>query len=434
MVNNTRLTVIATDLSAHGEGVFRNEGRVGFVPGLLPGESGEIDAVITGNVWRGTLRRRLSDAPERTPHPCPHADKCPGSRYGCIERSAELSYKHAHAQETLKRIGGIEWEIEPPITEGPAWEYRNKIELSVSSGQNPKIGYHPTNNAALVVPVNDCMLAMEPLRQLYRELLVAMRNDIKQLPALLARISLRVGDGMHLHFTTRENLPVAVKTQLSGFFHEYPGLVGISSAPLSRDSEKNAASTTHTIAGELLLSGDDGIAIHPLTFRQVNDAGAKAMVNAVEVWSRDITTTMFDLYGGYGPFARRIAKSGTEVLVLERSVTAIQDGTRAQKKVKLPIQYFGCDVVKDFPTIEPALRPDGILLDPAYDGAGAVVMKEILRRKPRKIAYIACHGAALARDLKILLASERYQLTRIRLYDMFPRTPDLEWFAELERK
>ncbi len=428
-----RAIVIATDLGAAGEAVFRHEGRVGFIAGLLPGESGEVELATRGGVWRGRLIRRLSDSPDRAPHPCPHAEKCPASRFGCMSREAELNAKLIHANSTLQKIGGIEYQLKEILTAGSEWGYRNKIELSVKSrGGKILIGYHPANDSESIIPIEDCFLAEEVLRQLLHEIVTEAKTAWKSLLLKTSRLILRSGDGLHIHFLTDVQFTQHEITLLQGFFSNYSGLVGITASHNTRDEKQEDENATKIIAGELLLTGHDGVATHPLTFRQVNDAVARVLVSSVEEWCSDVVGTVFDLYGGYGPFARRIATIyGNEVYVVEMSGTAIRDGQRALKKKPLPVSYFRIDAEKGFAAVGRDIRPEAILLDPPFRGAGERMVREILSRKPRKIGYVACHGAALARDLKLFIAGG-YQLSRIRLLDMFPRTPDVEWFAELE--
>lgn len=431
-----RTVVIATDLGATGDAVFRHEGRVGFIAGLLPGESGEAQLTVKGGVWRGTLLRRLSDAPERIPHPCPHANRCPGSRLGCLQREAELAFKKNHAETTLRKIAGIERELDGIVTAGPEWGYRNKIELSVRErGGTIQIGYHPENDPTDIIPITDCFLADEALRQLLHEILVKAKKEWRPFLKKTERLVLRAADGLHLQFQATSSFTEKEKLQLQEFFNEYTGLVGITTSfPNTGTDAKSDEPLFRTIVGELLLTGHDGVMTHPRTFRQINDAVAKQLIAAVDSWGTGLTGTIFDLYGGFGPFARRLAATdGRELIVIEKSKTAIQDGQRALKKKALPISYVTADVARGFPKEQSKLKPQGILLDPPYSGAGEAVITEILRRKPRKIGYIACHGAALARDLKPLLANG-YDLEQIRLFDMFPHTADTEWFAELVRK
>ncbi len=434
-MKSNHVIVIATDLGVSGEAVFRHEGRVGFVPGLLPGESGEVSLSVRSGVWRGQLIRRLSDAPERVNHPCPHAAQCPGSRFGCLSRSAEIEYKRTHAQSTLKKIGGVDLSVSEFVTAGTEWGYRNKIELSVSEhGGRILIGYHLSSDAETIIPIKDCYLAEEPIRQLIETITTLTDRNWRKLLLQTTRLVIRSGDGLHLHWSLTQLPDNSARELLQTLFREYSGLVGITIAvPQENIGKQTSEAIVRTIAGELLLTGHDGVALHPQTFRQVNDAVAKRLVQAVEEWSTDLSGPLFELYGGFGPFARRIASvRGIEVHVIEKSETAIQDGQRALKKKPLPVTYYRGDVAKILPTTLPKLRPQGILLDPSYSGAGNAVIAEMIRRKPKKIGYIACHGAALARDLKPLLENG-YRLSNIRLFDMFPKTPDVEWFAELER-
>lgn len=415
--------VIATDLNSSGEAVFRWEGRVGFVKGLLPGESGEVELTLQKDLWSATLRKRLSDSPDRLKHPCSHSDRCPASPLGCLSQNAEKEYKLNSAKETLRRIANISFDTFNYIDSVKQWNYRNKIEFSTGLQDKNRIvcGYHSNNQKSEIIPIKKCLLGDELINQFWEEF--RENKHCKKLLNKIERIIIRSGNGVHFHFIFHQPVDSSDEAILTAFFKQTIGLIGISVSSTLKPNPK-------PICGELLLQGVDNIYTNPFTFRQINDEIGQHLQDLVIEWMKDIDGEIWDLFGGFGFLSYRLAKKNRSIKVFENSLFAIEDGMRAFSQKGSSMSYHRANL-QNF-QFRIGKNPNGIILDPPYSGAGKRLCGQILQLSPQKIAYISCHGATLARDL-FLLTKNDYILKKITLLNMFPKTTDVEWFVQLER-
>lgn len=423
-MQNHRAVVTATDLNSQGQAVFRFDGRVGFAEGLLPGETGEIKFALKNGIWIGKLIHRLTSSPDRCEHPCIHSKLCPASPLGSLKIEAQKEYKLNTAKQVLKRIAKIDWE-EINFTESEKhWNYRNKIEFSVGKSIRGRweCGYHSNQDTERIIPIQECLLAEDLINQFWAEFL-KNKNHINFIQKC-KRVILKGGNGVHFHFILKENLNNEDKEFLTKFYYDARGLNGITFSILKEKP-------IHIFKGQLRIQGFDGIETHPLTFRQVNDQIAKAIQDQVIQSISQLEGEVWDLYGGFGFLSYKLAGQKRAVKVFEKNEYAIEDGKRI-KGIK-NLQFVQMDIQKQFLNYHTNTNPTAIILDPPYTGAGVKVCSKILKLRPKKIIYISCHGAALARDLKILLNSE-YQIKKVKLLDMFPQTTEIEWFVELDNE
>ncbi|MCX7834894.1 MAG: 23S rRNA (uracil(1939)-C(5))-methyltransferase RlmD [bacterium] len=415
--------VTATDLNSKGQAVFRYDGRVGFVDGLLPGETAEVNLTRKQDLWLGILQKRITHSPLRCQHPCSHSNLCFASPLGWLKPYAQKEYKQNSAYQVLKRIANLEWEKFHYIESNQYWNYRNKVEFSVKVVNENKVvcGYHSTQQPHQIIPIRNCLLADETINQFWSEF--NERKDVQQFLKKCHRILIRAGNGIHFHFFLNEPLDFKDNAFLTNFFNNSIGLNGITTSIQNENRVK-------IFKGELRLQGYDGIRIHPFTFRQVNDSIAKALQQRVKNECISVQGEIWDLYGGFGFLSYPLANENRIIKVFEHNRFAIEDG----KKIKSnhSIEFVTMDISKQWNTFPSKSKPIVVIMDPPYAGAGLEVCKKIVSLRPQKIIYISCHGAALARDIKIFM-NGNYHIKDITLLDMFPQTMDIEWFVVLEK-
>ena len=169
------------------------------------------------------------------------------------------------------------------------------------------------------------------------------------------------------------------------------------------------------------------------SFFQVNTAGAEALVDVVkgylEPGPQDV---LLDAYCGVGLFALALASLAKEVIGIEASPSACEDlAYNAGELTNLTIHEGAVEEVL------PALlaqeqRADLVVMDPPRAGAGAAVLRDLAALRPRRIVYVSCDPATLARD-SVFLLSEGYRLVEAQPVDMFPQTYHVETVALWER-
>lgn len=396
-----RLTAMAHGGSALG----RHEGQVIFVPYAIPGELVRVEILESRARWaRARLLEVLEPSDHRVEPPCPYfgPDQCGGCHFQHIDYEAQAELKREIVIDQLARVGGVHAaNVHQIIGAAEPWEYRNHAQFSVSP--EGRLGFL-TMDTHHVVPVEECLI-LDPLLD---ELWVALDMEWPQLRHLSLRCGSATGDQMAVFeldhyedFDIEVDIPVSCVILLAD--GEAVVLMG------------NAYLTEHVAGRDYRISA--------ASFFQVNTAGAEALVHLVrETLSPSGDDVLVDLYCGVGLFGLALADQVGRVIGIEADSSAASDFRQNAQ---------GLDLVSLFEGKAQAIlaklqdRVDLMVLDPPRSGAGNNVIDEITRLGPRRIAYVSCDPATLARDARHL--TERgYFLRKVQPVDLFPQTYHVE--------
>ena len=380
---------------AHGgHFVARYEGRVIFVRHALPGERVRVELTDTGHdrFWRGDAVEVLAPSPDRVATPCRIAG--PGGCGGCdfqhVDLAAQRRLKAVVLAEQRRRLARldaaqIEWDgtVEgvpgpPDGANGLGWRTRMRYQVDV--GGRAAMRVHRSHDL-VPLPPDGCLIAHASTPAVAGE----------TWPAGAELVAVAADDG--------PALLVAGEPRIGG------------------------ATVHERAAGRSWEVAADG-------FWQVHPAAADALVAAVlEGLRPEPGERAFDLYSGVGLFAGALADTGCRVWAVESAPSAIDAARRNLAGVRVHPRFLLGSVDDRLSTMSD--RVDLVVLDPPRIGAGKAVITELLRRRPRAVAYVACDPAALARDLGTALGLG-YRLASLRAYDLFPMTHHLEAVAVLE--
>ncbi|KQV69836.1 SAM-dependent methyltransferase [Nocardioides sp. Root122] len=361
------------------------ESRVVFVRHTLPGEQVvvEITEGTDGDrFWRGDAVAVLSPSSDRVEAPCPYAG--PGLCGGCdlqhVAVPAQRELKTAVVREQLVRLGRLAPEsaivqglgVEAVPVEGrpdDGLRWRTRQRYAAAPDGRPAMRAHRSH---ALVPIDDCLIAAEGARP------VDARDE-----------------------------PVVEE-----------GAQRPSRDPVTHEVTAHGRTHPFSVAA-------DG-------FWQVHPEAPRVLVEAVmELLDPQPGEAALDLYAGVGLFARFVGEAtGARVVAVEADRTACQHA-RANLAALQPavVEWGPTDRVLRERLDEPF---DLVVLDPPREGAKRVVVEQVVDRRPRAVAYVACDPAALGRDVAIF-AEHGYELTAIRAFDLFPMTHHVECVALLER-
>jgi 23S rRNA (uracil1939-C5)-methyltransferase len=403
-----------TAMAHGGSALGRHEGRVIFVPYTIPGETVRVEMVEARTRWgRGHLLEVLVPSPHRVEPPCPYfgLDKCGGCHFQQIDYEAQAEYKREVVIDQLARLGGLhDANVQEIIGAAEPWAYRNHAQFSTTpEGQ---LGFL-TADTHHVVPVEECLI-LDPLLDELRE---ALDMEWPQLHRLSLRCGSATGDRMAIFelneyedFDIEVDFPVSCVILLA----DGEAVVLMGNAYL----EEQVAGRNYRISAN--------------SFFQVNTAGAEALVALVhESLAPTSSDTLLDLYCGVGLFGLSLADQVGRVLGVEADPSAAADfrhNARGMDHVEL-IEGKAQSVL---PRIKEPV--DLLLLDPPRSGAGQGIINQIAHLKPRRIAYVSCDPATLARDARHL-AESGFLLQEVQPVDLFPQTYHVEavaLFAEQE--
>ncbi|MFS6934985.1 23S rRNA (uracil(1939)-C(5))-methyltransferase RlmD [Klebsiella oxytoca] len=416
------ITVTVNDLDPFGQGVARHQGKALFVSGLLPQEQAEVVLVEDKKQYaRAQVKRRLSDSPQRQAPRCPHFGICGG----CQQQHASVELQQQSKRAALARL--MKREVDDIIAASP-WGYRRRARLSLNyqpKAQQLQIGFRKANSSE-IVDVVQCPVLVPTLGAL----LPAVRECLSGLQSLrqLGHVELVQADNgplMVLRHTAA--LPAADKEKLERFSQSH-GL-SLYLAPQSEILEQ--------IRGEAPWYTSDGLRLvfSPRDFIQVNDGVNQLMVRTALEWL-DIQPQdrVLDLFCGMGNFTLPLAKRAAQVVGVEGVPALVAKGQEnAALNALHNVTFFHENLEEDVTRQAWAKHGfDKVLLDPARAGA-AGVMLHIIKLAPRRVVYVSCNPATLARDSDVLLQAG-YTIQRLAMLDMFPHTGHLESMVLFEHK
>lgn len=416
------ITVTVNDLDPFGQGVARHQGKALFISGLLPQEQADVVVVEDKKQYaRAQVKRRLSDSPQRQAPRCPHFGICGG----CQQQHASIELQQQSKRAALARL--MKRDVDDIIAASP-WGYRRRARLSLNyqpKSQQLQMGFRKAN-ASEIVDVVQCPVLVPTLGAL----LPAVRECLSELKSVrqLGHVELVQADNgplMVLRHTAA--LPAADKEKLECFSQSH-GL-SLYLAPQSEILEH--------IRGEAPWYTSDGLRLvfSPRDFIQVNDGVNQLMVRTALEWL-DIQPQdrVLDLFCGMGNFTLPLAKRAAQVVGVEGVPALVAKGQENAALNGLHnVTFFHENLEEDVTRQAWAKHGfDKVLLDPARAGA-AGVMLHIIKLAPRRVVYVSCNPATLARDSDVLLQAG-YTIQRLAMLDMFPHTGHLESMVLFEHK
>lgn len=410
----TRIRLSLSDMAHGGEAVGRYQGKVVFVPYALPGERVVAEIVQEKPKYaRANLVQVISPSPRRVKPRCRHFGDCGGCQWQHISYPAQLQFKGAILGNQLRRVGKFAKPPLRPIIESPApWGYRNVAHLVVEQGPSGGgiLGYQAAGSHH-VVPVTECPILFPPLEKLLSD----FELDFPDLTEVHLRAGVHTDDQL-------------VALRVRG--HLWPALE--IDQPLSCVILARGAPPVVVCGDETLVEEVKGrrYRISPESFFQVNTAQAAALVDLVsEALSVNVDDVVADLYCGVGLFTCALAPFAGQVIGVEMGETAVADAQFNTTDLA-NVTILAGRVEDVLPAVEEVL--DAVVLDPPRGGCSPQALKALIHHRPRRIAYVSCDPATLARDLRIL-AKAGYALRWVQPVDMFPQSYHAESVSLLER-
>ncbi|MGG8157504.1 23S rRNA (uracil(1939)-C(5))-methyltransferase RlmD [Klebsiella aerogenes] len=416
------ITVTVNDLDPFGQGVARHQGKALFIPGLLPQEQAEVVLVEDKKQYaRAQVKRRLNDSPQRVAPRCPHFGVCGG----CQQQHASIEQQQQSKRAALSRL--MKRDVDDIIAAEP-WGYRRRARLSLNyqpKTQQLQMGFRKANSSEIIDVVQCPVLVpqLEALLPAVRECLTSLQSQ-RQLG--------------HVELVQADNVPLMVLRHTAA-------LTAADKEKLERFSQTHGLSLYLAPQSEILehIRGDepwytsDGLRLvfSPRDFIQVNDGVNQKMVRTALAWL-DIQPQdrVLDLFCGMGNFTLPLAKVAASVVGVEGVPALVAKGRENAALNELQnVTFFHENLEEDVTRQAWAKHGfDKILLDPARAGAPGV-MAHIIKLAPRRMVYVSCNPATLARDSEALLQAG-YRIQRLAMLDMFPHTGHLESIVLFERE
>jgi 23S rRNA (uracil1939-C5)-methyltransferase len=398
-------------LAAGGDGIGHLEdGRVVFVPRTAPGELVALrDLKPSRRFARARVATIVEPSPDRVEPRCAHytADDCGGCQLQHVAVPMQRTARAAFVGDALRRLARLDV-ADPPLEPAEReFGYRTKLTLAAAP-DGRRIGLHPLDRPDAVFQLDRCHLAAESLMELW----TVLRRHRGLMPPGLDRLVLRLDRAGGRH--------VIAKVRGTVVWTKAPTFAG--------ELDRAQVPTTLWWQPEggvaRVLAGRPNGAPAPV-FEQVNPGmGDRARAFAVDRLGPVRDAGVWDLYAGIGETTAALAAGGARVESVERDPRAVAHAEAAGPSARRHTGSAEAAVGR----LEPA---DFVVTNPPRTGMDAVVTAAIAAGRPRRIVYVSCDPATLARD--IVRLGPGFRLVEARAFDQFPQTAHVETVAVLDR-
>ena len=448
LIKNQIYEAVVTDYTAEGQGVAHIEGCAVFIPNAIAGEIYTVRIEKAAKTWAaGKIVEILEKSPHRVNRECPVAKLCGGCDFWHMDYEEETRLKAERVRQCLNRLGGENLQEMPILSAPTCYGYRNKAQYPVSNQKGRVFAGFFKAGTHSVVENDRCLILPEESDRV-RKIVIDYVNhyritayDETAHTGLLRHIYVRRGavSGQVLVCLVVNGRKLPHVEDLIKRLQVVPGFTSL---VLSVNTKPG-----NTILGEefITLYGPGYIEdtlcglqfrLSARSFYQINHYQAQRLYDAAiaqaEITKEDL---VLDLYCGVGTITLAMAKAAGKVIGVEVVEQAVEDARENAKRNGIENAEFFCgDAGKAALELEQqGIKPDVIVVDPPRKGLNADTIEALSKMSPRRIVYVSCDPATLARDVA-LLKERGYVLKNAQAADLFPRCAHVESVVTMIRE
>ena len=432
--------------TAEGMGVARINGMAVFIPFSARGDSLRVKIVKVGRSFAyGRIEEVLSPSPYRVTPECPAFGKCGGCTFLHLGYEEELRLKGQRVTDALRRIGGFDIEVgpaEPSDRRG----YRNKAQFLPCRGENgTEFGFYRARSHQVVSCGGRCMIQGAASNELARAVCRWMDEldvrpyDEESRSGLVRHIYVREGAGGCLLCIVVNGKSLPGLPRLVQLACEARGdLKGVVLNINTEHTNRIMGDKCVTLWGEGELRDElMGLEfrLSPMSFYQVNHPQAERLYQAaLDAAGLTESDTALDLYCGAGTITLLLARRCGRAIGSEIVPQAVENARESAERNGIGnVEFILGDAGQAADKLaQSGLHPDVIVTDPPRKGMDGLAADAICRMGPKKVVYISCDPASLARDCA-RLAKGGYTVASARAFDMFPGTSNVETVCLLSK-
>ena len=473
---NDLVTLQIEDIGADGEGIGKVNGFTLFVKDAVIGDTVEAKIVKSKkNYAYARLEKVLEPSPFRVEPKCALHRQCGGCQIQAMSYERQLQFKADKVKNNLLRIGGFSEEELSAVMESPVgmenpFRYRNKAQYPVGRDKegNPITGFYAGRTHS-IIPNTDCYLGREENKGILEAILAYMKKyhvepyDETTGKGLIRHILIRTG------FDTQEIMVCLVinyrgkgtylphQEELLAVLAEIRNMTSVSVSINTEKTNVIMGKEIHTLWGKDTITDSIRVrdmespdmeftgekltfSISPLSFYQVNPEQTEKLYSlALQYAGLTGKETVWDLYCGIGTISLFLATRAKQVCGVEIIPQAIDDArdNAIRNGIENATFFVGKaeEVLPEFYEKQAdadMLHPDVIVVDPPRKGCDEKCLNTMLKMQPKRIVYVSCDSATLARDLRIL-CDGGYTLKRVRPVDQFAQGVHVETVVLLQR-
>ncbi len=466
---NQEVEVTIDNIGADGEGIGRIDGYALFIKDALIGDVVKAKVMkAKKNYAYARLMEIITPSPYRITPPCDIARQCGGCQLQHLEYKKQLEYKRDKVINCLERIGKFKViqteepiseeceqeciQMAPPIGMEDPYFYRNKAQFPVGRNKEGKVvsGFYASRTHSIIETQRCYIQAKEN-----EEIIKIIKNFIAEFQ--ISTYDEESHQGLVRHILTRvgyKTKEIMVCLVINGkniphsevLVERLRKIEGMTSICLNYNTEKTnviLGSKGHTLWGQDYITdyiGEIKFQISPLSFYQVNPVQTERLYGqALEYAGLTGNEVVWDLYCGIGTISLFLAKKAKRVYGVEIVPQAIEDAKRNAQINGITNAEFYVGAAEE---ILPAMihgeegfdkkAAEVIVVDPPRKGCDESLLNTIVAIGPKRVVYVSCDPATLARDLRYL-ADRGYRVEKARAVDMFPGTVHVETVCCLQR-
>ena len=431
---------VITDYTAEGQGVAKIEGCAVFIPNAIAGERCRVRIEKVGKTWAaGKMVEILERSPRRVNRECPVAKLCGGCDFWHMDYEEECRLKADRVRQALNRIGGENLEAVSLLAAPSCTGYRNKAQYPVAARKGKAYAGFFRAGTHQVVENDRCLILPEDTDRV-KEIVIDYVNrqhvsayDEENHTGLLRHIYVRRGtvSGQVLVCLVVNGRKLPKMEDLIQRLKAVPGFTTLVLSVNTRPGNAILGEEFITLYGpgyiEDTLCGLQ-FRLSPRSFYQVNHHQAQrlyeAAISQAQITKDDL---VLDLYCGVGTITLCMAKAAGKVIGVEVIAQAVRDAKENAARNGIDNAEFFCgDAGKAALELEKqGIRPDVVVVDPPRKGLNSDAIEAIAKMAPRRVVYVSCDPATLARDVA-LLKQKGYTLKNAMAADLFPRCAHVE--------
>lgn len=447
---NDLVTLEIEDCGIDGEGIGKADGFTVFVKDAVIGDT------VTAKIMKskkhygyGKLMEILKPSPYRVEPKCAFARQCGGCQLQALSYEHQLVFKTNKVKGHLERIGGFkDLPMEPIIGMDEPYHYRNKAQFPVGKNKEGKIitGFY-AGRTHTIIENRDCALGVPENKEVLDRVISHMEKwniapyDETTGNGLVRHVLIRYGyfTGEVMVCLILNGTKLPHEDELTEKLREIKGMTSITINVNKKKSNVILGEEIRILWGQGYITdkiGDISYQISPLSFYQVNPKQTqKLYAKALEYADLHGDETVWDLYCGIGTISLFLAQQAKFVRGVEIIPQAIENANENARINNITnVEFFTGKAEEVLPREyeKNGIYADVIVVDPPRKGCDETLLETMIKMQPKRIVYVSCDSATLARDLKYLCANG-YSLTRVCPVDQFGGTVHVETVALLSR-
>ena len=448
---NDIVTLDIEDCGVDGEGIGKADGFTVFVKDAVIGD--RVTAKIMKakkNYGYGRLMEILKPSPYRVEPKCAFARQCGGCQLQALSYEQQLAFKEKKVRGHLERIGGFtELPMEPIIGMNEPYHYRNKAQFPVGKNKEGRIitGFY-AGRTHTIIENRDCALGVSQNKEVLDQVIAHMESygiepyNEETGKGLVRHILIRYGffTGELMVCLVLNGNSIPKKDALIEHLLEIPGMTSITINVNKKRSNVILGEEIHLLWGKPYITdkiGDISYQISPLSFFQVNPLQTgKLYSKALEYADLHGEETVWDLYCGIGTISLFLAQKAKFVRGVEIIPAAIENANDNARLNSIEnVEFFVGKAEEVLPAEykKNGIYADVIVVDPPRKGCEESLLATMIEMQPKRIVYVSCDSATLARDLKYL-CERGYELRKVCPVDQFGGTVHVETVCLLSNR